>query len=184
MPDSRKVAVISCIVAVGATARIVLGELALVSPTALFGVMIKVGLTETLTIASGLAIGPVTGFVTGAMIIVVSDLFILPGAWTPFIASIIGLLGLTAGFGRRLFRIKTPLAFALLAVLLTLLSEFLQNVWVSVFYGVPISVTVLAGLPSLFTALANNLILLSTVGARVVALIQQAAGGLDTARDS
>jgi len=183
MPNSRGVAVTSCIVTVGATARILLGELALASPIGLFGVMIKVGLTETLTIASGLAMGAVTGFVTGVLIIVVSDLFILPGAWTPFIASIIGLLGLIAGIGRRRFRIETPPAFALLAILLTIVSEFLQNLWVSVFYSVPISATVLAGLPSLFTALANNVILLSTAGARVVALIQQAAGGYSTARD-
>lgn len=57
------------------------------------GIVIKVGLTETVAFLSGLAFRPVQGFATGALIIVVSDLYRRPGPRTPFIAAIIGLIG-------------------------------------------------------------------------------------------
>ena len=180
MNKSRQTALTSTIVAVGAASRIVLGEVALASPTPLFGVMIKIGLTETLTIANGLALGATAGFVTGVLIILVSDLFILPGVWTPFIALIIGLLGFLAGISRRTFRVEASLDFAFLAVLLTVLSEFLQNLWVSVFYNVSISATMLAGFPSLLSALVNNVVLLSLAGPRVVKLIHRSAQNLSS----
>jgi uncharacterized membrane protein len=180
MNGSRQAALTSALVAVGAATRIVLDQIALASPTPLFGVMIKIGLTETLTIADGLAMGPTSGFVTGVLIVVVSDILTLPGAWTPFIAMIIGLLGLLAGLLQRRFRVEKPRDFALLALLLTILSEFLQNLWVSIFYSIPLPVTVSTGLPSLLTALVNNIVLLAAVGPRVMGLIKRAAGNADS----
>jgi uncharacterized membrane protein len=177
LPKSREVAFASTFIAAGAVSRIVLGNIALESPGPLYGILIKVGLTETLTIINGLAIGPVAGFVTGAMIIVVSDLFMAPGPWTPFIASIIGLLGLLSGLARRWFRSPTFPGIALLAASLTLLSEVLQNAWMSLFYGVPFLATMIMGTPSLVTALINNTILLSLVGPRIVMLIRKATQG-------
>lgn len=62
----------------------------------------KFGLTETLTFANGLVFGPTAGFVTGAGIIAVADVAMgWAGAWTPFIAAIIELLGIIGGLMRR-----------------------------------------------------------------------------------
>ena len=174
MNRSREVSLTASIVAIGAVARILLGNIALGSPSPLFGILIKVGFTETLAIATGLALGPGPGFVTGALIIVVSDLLMIPGPWTPFIAGIIGLLGFLAGIVRTRFRNPKAFKFAVMAASFTILSEFLQNLWVSLSYNIPISATMMTGLPSLLTAVVNNVILLTAVGPRIVRLIQSA----------
>jgi energy-coupling factor transport system substrate-specific component len=173
LPKSREVAFASTFIAVGAASRIMFGNVALESPGPLYGILIKVGLSETLAIVNGLAIGPVAGFITGALIVLVSDLFMVPGPWTPFIALIIGLLGLLSGIVRRWFTNPTAPRLALLAVSLTLLSEVLQNAWVSLFYGVPFLATAIMGVPSIVTALINNAILLSLLGPRIVMLIRK-----------
>jgi len=170
--NSRTLALASTFVAVGAVTRVVLGNIALESPVPLYGVIIKTGLTETLTITNGIACGPLAGFLTGSLIIVVSDLFMIPGPWTPFIAAIIGLLGFLAGMARGWVKNPKALNLAALAVPLTVLSEFLQNSWVSLFYNFPVLVTMISGLPALVTALINNLILMTTAGPRIVRLIQ------------
>lgn len=177
MPNSKRVAFVSAFIAVGAAARIVLGNFALHSPVPLYGVLIKVGLSETLTIAIGLALGPIAGLTTGALIIAVSDLFMVAGPWTPFIAAIIGLLGFLAGLVRARVNELTVLRLGTLAVLLTALSELLQNAWVSLFYGIPFSATMISGAPSLVTALVNNTILLTTAGPRMIGLIRASLGG-------
>jgi hypothetical protein len=61
------------------------------------------------------------------------------------------------------------------AVALTLMSEILQNTWVAVFYNVPISVAVIAGISSLIAALVNNLILFTTLGLRTIRIILESA---------
>ena len=164
----------SAFIAIGAVARILIGNLALESPAPVFGIFIKIGLTETLTFISGFVFGPGVGFLTGALIIVTSDLYMLPGPWTPFIAAIIGVFGIGAGIIRRYIDHPSPLTLGLCAALLTILSETLQNSWVALFYGVPMVATMITGLPSLVTALANNVILIGTAGPRVIKLVQGA----------
>ena len=145
------------------------------SPEPVYGVLTKVGLTETLSFVSGFVYGPIVGFITGFLIILLSDIASPygPGAWTPFIASIIGLLGLCAGFVRYVRPRPTVLILVFSAVALTLLSEFLQNLWVSLTYNLPIALTMMTGIPSLITAWANNLILFPTVGMKTIKFIQE-----------
>ena len=163
----------SALVAAGAVCRIGLGQLALGAPTPLYGILIKVGLTETLALVSGFVFGPVPGFLAGALIIVVSDLFMMPGPWTPFIAAIIGLIGLGGGAIRRFDRNPSVVALGASAAVLTVLSEFLQNAWFALFFNIPIAVALTMGIPSLVTAVANNIILLTTVGIKTIELIQK-----------
>jgi uncharacterized membrane protein len=143
------------------------------SPEPIFGVLIKVGLSETLSFVDGFVYGPVIGFITGSLIIIISDLFTLPGPWTPFIAAIIGLIGFSAGIIRRAVDRPSIRFAAGSAVVLTLLSEFLQNAWVAVFYNVPIAASMITGIPSLITALANNVILFTTLGLKVINLLRK-----------
>lgn len=142
------------------------------TPVPLYGLLVKVGLSETLAFVSGFIFGPAIGFLTGAMIIIISDMATIPGAWTPFIAAIIGLVGLSAGIIRRLDRNPTVLTMGLSAAVLTLMSETLQNSWVSLSYNVPLVATMLSGLPSLAMAEVNNIILFPTVGLRVIKILQ------------
>jgi len=183
MIRSREACLISALVAVGVATRIGLERFALGLPTPLYGVLIKIGLTETLAFVSGFVFGPATGFLAGAMIILVSDLFMLPGPWTPFIAAIIGIFGLGGSVTRRLHREPSVLTLGAFTVLFTLLSELLQNIWFAWFFNIPIMITLLMGVPSMVTAVVNNTILITTLGLKVIRLIQDtipgSAGGAD-----
>jgi energy-coupling factor transport system substrate-specific component len=132
-------------------------------------------LTETVTFVSGFVFGPMAGFVTGASIIIISDMAMLPGAWTPFIAAIIGLIGVCASLIRKEVEKPSLRIMGISAVALTPMSETLQNTWVAVFYNVPISVAVMAGISSLITALVNNIILFTTLGLRTIRIILESA---------
>jgi energy-coupling factor transport system substrate-specific component len=169
--NSTQIAHVSTFIAIGAIARIGLDEIALVTPP-LFGILIAVGLTETLTFIDGFVYGPTAGFVTGFLIILIADIFTQPGPWTPFIAAIIGLIGLVAGTMRRSDRIPTFRMLAVSAVLLTLMSELLQNAWVALFYSLPIAGVMTLGIVTLITALINNFILFTTLGPKVIKLLQ------------
>jgi uncharacterized membrane protein len=151
-------------------------------PSPAYGVVIKLGLSETLSFVSGFVYGPIAGFVTGFMIILLSDMGSPygAGAWTPFIASIIGLLGICAGIIRRAHPRSTTLMMLTSAVGLTLVSETLQNLWVSVAYGAPFIATMSLGIPSLIAAMANNIVLFPTVGTRAIEYVQ--AHHLDQAK--
>jgi uncharacterized membrane protein len=140
-----------------------------------YAVVTKVGLSETLSFVSGFIFGPVAGFTTGFLIILLSDIASPygPGAWTPFIASIIGLLGICGGIIRRIHPRPTVLVAIVSAVGLTLLSEFLQNAWVSLTYNIPIQGTMITGISSLVTAMANNIILFPTVGIKTIKFVQE-----------
>ena len=170
---SREACLVAALVAVGAVCRIGLGQLALAAPIPLYGILIKVGLAETLAFVGGFVFGPALGFLTGALIIVISDLFMMPGPWTPFIAAIIGILGVSGGVIRRFGGNPSVLALGAYAALLTVLSELLQNAWFAVFFNIPIAFVLTMGIPSMVTALANNIILLTTVGVKTIELIQK-----------
>jgi len=144
-------------------------------PGTAFTVVIKFGLTETLPFVSGFVYGPIAGFVAGFLIILLSDIAspFGAGAWTPFIASTIGLLGICAGLIRRVRSRPTVLMMIVSAVALTILSDSLQNIWVSVFYNAPLVATMILGLPSLAAALANNIVLFPTVGSKAIEFVQE-----------
>ena len=173
--SSRQVALISTFIAIGAIVRIGVDQVGDMVPSTAFAVTIKFGLSETLSFVAGFTYGPVVGFLTGFLIILLSDMASPygAGAWTPFIASIIGLLGICAGIIRRVRPHPTLLIMTVSAVGLTLLSETLQNLWAAVFYGVPIISTMTLGLPSLVAAMANNVVLFPTVGIRAIRFVQE-----------
>jgi uncharacterized membrane protein len=170
--NPKQIAFVSAFIAIGAVVRIGIDEVAMVSPEPVYGMVIKVGLSETLSFVSGLVFGPLAGFITGFSIILLSDLAIAPGAWTPFIASIIGLLGICGGVLRHFRREPTMRMMLISALPLTLMSEFLQNAWVSAFFNTPIAATMLTGVPTLIAALANNMILFPTVGFKTIKFLR------------
>ena len=174
---SREAALISVLVAVGAAARMGLGRLALELPTPVYGLLVKVGLTEMLAFVSGFLFGPAMGFLSGAMIIVISDLFMMPGVWTPFIAAIIGIFGLGGAAVRRLGSEPSAPTLGVFAVVFTVLSESLQNAWFAWFFNMPIAAVFVMGAPSAATAIVNNAVLIPTLGRKVIRLIQDTIPG-------
>ena len=172
---SKKVALVATLVAVGAVVRFGVDEVAMITPTPIYGSVVKIGLSETLTFILGIIYGPVVGFLGGSSIIVISDLPVEPGPWTPFIAAIIGgVFGLGGGILRRFPKNKpNVLWFSALAVILTIISEFLQNLWSSVFFGVPFLASMIGGIQSLITALVNNTVLFTILAPKVISVIQE-----------
>jgi len=173
--NPRQLSAISLLAALGAVMRIVLGKFALVVPLDIYGALIKVGLTETLSFIAGFALGPLQGFLTGFLLIVVSDIFLMPGIWTPFIAAIIGLIGILGAFLHRLASEPSKLFLGLSAIALTSMSEFLQNAWFALFFQIPLMPTLLTGIPSMVTALVNNTILFTALGNRMVKMVREVA---------
>jgi uncharacterized membrane protein len=179
----RQLAAISLLIATAASLRIGMNWVALAITIPIYGVLVKIGLTETLTFVSGFVFGPVQGFVTGLLIIIVSDLFTLAGLWTPFIAVIIGALGLLGGLLRR-FKANPSIVFlGFAAVALTTLSELLQNIWFAwymwAFYMpetpfVAVLGTVLVGgVKSAVTALINNVVLFMAIAPAIIKALQE-----------
>ncbi len=143
------------------------------APIPVYGVLIKVGLTETLAFVSGFVFGPALGFVTGALIITISDMLMMPGPWTPFIAAIIGLVGAGGAVFRRVVGNPSVAVLGAYGAVLTVLSELLQNAWFALFFNIPIAAVLAMAVRSMVTAIANNVILLTTVGLKTIELIQK-----------
>ncbi|HYW00224.1 MAG TPA: hypothetical protein VE862_02070, partial [Candidatus Acidoferrum sp.] len=54
----------------------------------------------------------------------------------------------------------------------TLMSEVLQNAWVAVFYNTPFIPTMITGIPSLVTALINNMVFFTLLTPKIIKLVQ------------
>ncbi|MGF3573594.1 MAG: ECF transporter S component [Candidatus Bathyarchaeia archaeon] len=176
----KQLSAMSLLVATAAAVRVGMNWVAFALPIPMYGVVVKIGLAETLTFVSGFVFGPIQGFITGALIIIVSDMLTWAGPWTPIIAIIIGLLGIFGGLLRRVKENPNVMFFGVTAVVLTLVSETLQNLYTTWFYivsGVPfVESLVLAfggGIASMVTALICNTVLFTTVAPRTIAITRR-----------
>jgi len=176
----KQLTAISLLVATAAAVRVGMNWVAFVVPIPIYGVVIKIGLAETLSFVSGFVFGPIQGFITGALIIVVSDIFTWAGPWTPIIAVIIGLLGIFGGLLRRIRENPGIEFLTITAVVLTLMSETLQNLyttWSNMVYGMTFEVALATafggGMVSMVTAIINNTVLFTAVAPRIIAITQK-----------
>ena len=180
----KQLTAISMLVATAAAVRVGMNWVAFSIAIPIYGVVVKIGLSETLTFTSGFVFGPIQGFITGALIIVVSDLLTWPGPWTPIIASIIGLLGICGGIIRRLRENPAGMFFGVTAVLLTLMSESLQNLYTTWFYlvsGMPLLVALgtafSGGIITTIAAIINNTVLFTTIVPRITRILPRLVMG-------
>lgn len=180
----KQLSAISLMIALGAVVRVGVNWVAFAIPIFAYGIVVKIGLCETLTFVCGFVFGPVQGFITGALIIVVSDLFTWAGLWTPIIAAIIGLLGICGGMLRRSRENPSVTFLGVTAVLLTLMSESLQNLYTTWFYlvsGMPLIVAVgtafAGGIVSMITAIINNTVLFTTIVPRIIRILRKMVMG-------
>ena len=177
---TRQLATISLLAATAAATRIGVNWAAFTVPIPVYGIVVKIGLTETLTFVSGFVFGPIQGFITGALAIIVSDLLTWPGIWTLIIAAIIGLLGVCAGFFRRAGENPRTISLGIAAVVLTLISEALQNIYTAWFYlvsGMPLTAAIImafgGGIVPMVAAIINNTVLFTMVAPRIIAIIRK-----------
>jgi energy-coupling factor transport system substrate-specific component len=179
----KQLTAISLLVATAAAVRVGMNWAALALTIPIYGVLVKIGLTETLTFVSGFVFGPVQGFINGLLIIIVSDMFTLAGLWTPFVAVIIGMLGLLGGLLRRFKTNPSIVLLGATAVALTTLSELFQNIWFAwymwAFYMpetpfVAVLGTVLVGgVKSAATAVINNVVLFMAIAPTIIKALQE-----------
>ncbi len=179
---TKQLSAISLLSSVGTVLRVGFGWAAYLVPYvplpfgfSLYGIFIKIGLTETLAFVSGFVFGPVQGFLTGVLIIVISDIFSAygPGLWTPFIAAIIGLLGICGGVIRRFKDNPSVALLGTTAVTLTLMSEILQNIWFAWFFSMPIIAVLIMGANSMIMAIINNTVLFTVVAPRIIKVLRE-----------
>jgi len=179
----KQLSAISMLVATATAVRVGMNWVALAIAIPIYGVVVKIGLSETLAFTSGFVFGPIQGFITGALTIIISDLFTMAGLWTPFIAIIIGMLGFLGGIFRHFKSNPSIMFLGLAAVVLTLISELLQNIWFGwymwAFYMTEapfltvLATTLIEGLPSTTTALINNTVLFTVVAPRIIKILQE-----------
>ena len=177
---TRQLAAISLLAATAAATRIGVNFAAFSVPIPIYGVVVKIGLTETLTFVSGFAFGSIQGFITGALAIIVSDLLTWPGVWTLIIAAIIGLLGILGGLFRRLGPNPSIISLGAAAVVLTMISESLQNIytaWSYLISGMPLTESLVlsfgGGIVPMVTALINNTVLFTMLAPRIITIIRR-----------
>jgi len=176
----KQLSAISLLVAAASAVRVGINWVAFALPVPMYGVVVKIGLAETLAFVSGFVFGPIQGFITGSLIIVVSDVLTWPGPWTPIIAAIIGLLGVLGGMLRHVKENPSVVFLGVTAVVLTLVSEALQNLYTACFYmvsGIPLVEALLlafgGGTVSLLSALISNTVLFTTVVPRIIAITKR-----------
>jgi len=178
----RQLTAISLLVATAAAVRVGMNWVAFAVIPA-YGLVVKIGLSETLAFTCGFVFGPIQGFITGALIIVISDMFTWAGLWTPFIAIIIGMLGFFGGISRRFKQNPSITFLGMTAIVLTAVSELLQNMWFAwymwAFYMpetpflMALATVVVDGLPSMITAVTSNTILFMIVMPRIIKILQE-----------
>lgn len=171
------------LVATAAAVRVGMNWVAFALAIPIYGVLVKIGLSETLAFTSGFVFGPIQGFITGALIIVISDLFTWTGLWTPFIAIIIGMLGFLGGMLRRFKQNPSVVFLGASAVTLTVVSELLQGIWFAwymwTFYTpetsfvIVLATSLVVGIKSTVTALINNTVLFTAVAPRIIKVLQE-----------
>ena len=179
----RQLTAITMLSAVAAAVRVGVNWVAFSIPVPLYGVAVKIGLSETLAFVCGYVFGPIQGFITGVLIIVVSDACTWLGFWTPFIAAIIGLLGFFGGIFSRFRQEPSIMMLGAMAVLLTIASEFLQNLWGAWYmwsfftpetpFAIVLATMMVNGLPSMITAVINNAVLFTTLAPRVISILRE-----------
>ena len=179
----KELSAISLLIATAAVVRMGMNWVAFAIAIPIYGILVKIGLSETLAFTCGFVFGPIQGFITGVLVIVISDLFTTAGFWTPFIAIIIGMVGLFGGILHRLKSNPSIIALGTAAIILTLISELLQNIWFGWYmwsfympeppFLVVLAATFVDGLPSMVTAVISNTILFTIVMPKIIKMLQE-----------
>ena len=105
-----------------------------------------------IVVVTGMAFGPQSGFLTGALAMLASNVFFGQGPWTPWQMYGFGLAGYAAGWFGKAVLSRSRAAVAVFGALMCLMYGFLLDSWMLVGFVQPDSVaaalaTYAAGLP-------------------------------------
>jgi hypothetical protein len=116
-----------------------------------------------------------------------------PGLWTPFIAVIIGLVGIGGWMFRRFKENPSVISIGVAAVILTIVSELLQNIWFAWYmwafymsetgFMIVLGMSLVGGIKSMVTALINNTVLFTAVAPRIIKVLQEMVMPKENRRD-
>ncbi len=125
---AREVAVVGALAAVGAAGRVIFAAVPGLQPATF------------LVVLSGYVLGEESGFLVGALIALLSNIFLGHGPWTPWQMVGWGLAGFSGGLLSRLFRGKVrALPLALLACVWGFLFGWIMNLWFWLSFIYPLS---------------------------------------------
>lgn len=148
MLRSKKVALIGIFIALGVVMRI--------TKHILMGPIQFINIPAIFTIIAGIIIGPTGGFVVGAGIFVLSDMYILPGVWTTMTSLAMGIIGFLSGliWHRRESIEKAELM--VVSYLLVLFYDVFTSVILYIIIGFPIYYALVIGIIGLFFPVAGG----------------------------
>lgn len=125
-PSARDLMPVMVLVATASLGRVVFSFLPQVQPV------------TVLVLCAGISLGPVQGFVTGALSAVVSNLMLGMGPWTLWQMLGWGVIGLLGG-GMKGFRLRQKWLVCLVALLSGFLYGWIVDIWTVAFYGEGVS---------------------------------------------
>lgn len=122
-----------------------------------------------ITIITGISLGPVTGFMTGAMTAILSNIYFGQGPWTPFQMICWGLIGYIAGIFGKILKGNKPL-LVIYSIIAGIAFSLVMDIWVVISLDKAFNLsryiaTVITGLPTMISYAASNVVfilLLST----------------------
>lgn len=125
-PSARDLMPVMVLVATASLGRVVFSFVPQVQPV------------TVLVLCAGISLGPVQGFITGALSAVVSNLMLGMGPWTLWQMLGWGVIGLLGG-GMKRFRLRQKWLVCVLALISGFLYGWIVDIWTVAFYGEGIS---------------------------------------------
>ena len=125
-PSARDLMPVMVLVATASLGRVVFSFVPQVQPV------------TVLVLCAGISLGPVQGFITGALSAVVSNLMLGMGPWTLWQMLGWGVIGLLGG-GMKRFRLRQKWLVCVLALLSGFLYGWIVDIWTVAFYGEGVS---------------------------------------------
>ncbi|MCR1898232.1 ECF transporter S component [Irregularibacter muris] len=116
-PRAREVMVIAVMSAISVTGRLIFAVLPGFKPV------------TAITAITGIALGPETGFLTGAISAIASNMFFGQGPWTPFQMLSWGLMGFIAGILGKFNIMQNKIILSLYGIFSGILYSLLMDIW-------------------------------------------------------
>ncbi|GAA0470696.1 ECF transporter S component [Alkalibacillus silvisoli] len=115
--SSRELVLLAILGAIAAVSRVPFSSLPSVQPTTF------------VIIATGIVLGPQSGFVVGVLAAIVSNLFLGQGPWTPWQMYSWGMIGLVAGLLNNRWLMKNMIGRCIYGFIVGFLFGWVMNLW-------------------------------------------------------
>lgn len=126
-PETRELVVIAVMAGIAALGRVAFAPIPFFKPT------------SAVIIITALVFGPETGFLTGALAALTSNMFFGQGPWTPWQMFAWGMVGFTAGLLRNTFWMKRKVGIGVFGFLSGFVFGWTMNIWFILGFVQPIT---------------------------------------------